>query len=182
MRVFSSRWCVLNPGFRLGCAAAVTLCLMALTPYVDQTASSGLPMNQAGEAFALGGNAAVFDADGDGDLDLFLTGEPEGGVQYFRNDSTPGFPKFVEGTEEIGLGGFAEAAMGLAVADFDGDSLLDLFVATKRSDRIFIARGDGTFAEESEWRLPGAARFSNSPTVADFDLMWTRTSTSPGTC
>jgi hypothetical protein len=154
---------------RIGCVLAWLVCLPGLAPYVDQTSLAGLPLEQEGESFALGGNVAALDADGDGDLDLILTaGFP--GIQYFRNDSVPGSPSFVEGTEEVGLDSLVEAAMGLAVGDFNGDSLPDLFVATKSMDHLFIAQADGSFVDESEWRLPGVSRFSNGATVADFDL------------
>ena len=71
--------------------------------------------------------AALADVDGDGDLDLLVNGIGRG-TRLFLND---GQGRFREFTDEAGLrtkGG----SMSLALADIDGDGLLDLYVVNYR--------------------------------------------------
>src|SRR6266487_2625034 len=75
---------------------------------------------------------AVFaDVDGDGDLDLLVSGLGRG-VRLFLND---GKGAFREVTAEAGLRS-ASASMTMALADIDGDGDLDLYVANYRSDTM----------------------------------------------
>ena len=115
--------------------------------------------------------AAFFDADRDGDLDLWvgtyvaydatdvppcydLTGAvdycgpgkflPEPDVFYRnRGDGT-----FEDATAEVGLAGITNPALGVAVVDFDGNGWLDLFVANDaRPNLLWLADGAGRFRE-----------------------------------
>jgi hypothetical protein len=72
--------------------------------------------------------AVLADLDGDGDLDL-LVNALGGGTRVFLND---GMAHFAEVTEQAGLASHA-ASMALALADFDGDGTLDLYVTNYRS-------------------------------------------------
>jgi hypothetical protein len=101
---------------------------------------------------SLGTGVALFDHDGDGDLDLFVAGtsrvdggaiRPAGGPWLFRNDG-PGRWTDVTSTSGLGSTGWSQA---VAVADYDGDGDLDLFVAQLGPDVLWQNQGDGTFRE-----------------------------------
>ncbi|MBN9690155.1 MAG: VCBS repeat-containing protein [Verrucomicrobia bacterium] len=74
--------------------------------------------------------AVLVDVDGDGDLDLLVSGIGSG-VRLFLNDGTGGF------TEAADSGLFRKGgSMTLALADVDGDGDLDLYVTNYRTTTI----------------------------------------------
>ncbi len=75
--------------------------------------------------------AALVDIDGDGDLDLLVNGLNRG-TRLFLND---GHGVFQEITREAGLSG-ASGATSLALADVDGDGLLDIYVVNYRNNTL----------------------------------------------
>src|SRR5262249_43202526 len=76
-----------------------------------------------------GGDVAVFDYNGDGKLDLFVT-NMFGGNQLYRNN---GDGTFTDVTKEV-LGRTSWGAIGSKAFDFNNDGHLDLFVADMHSD------------------------------------------------
>ena len=126
----------------------------------------------AGDGYSAG--AAFFDYDNDGDLDLYvanyvrfdLRDNPrvdcdyvggiktycgplgmEGGVDVlYRND---GGGRFADVTGSSGVGASAiYFGLGVLPGDFDGDGLVDLYVANDQTPNLlFRNRGDATFAE-----------------------------------
>jgi hypothetical protein len=139
--------------------------------FVDRARDYGLDVvTRCGEPdkpsvlHSIGSGAALFDADGDGDLDLFIAAGSRvvgakvvaaGGPWLYRNDG-PG--RWVDVTATSGLG-YTGWAQGLAVADYDGDGDLDLFLAQHGPDTLWQNQGDGTFRDvtaraglvESSW-------------------------------
>ncbi|HYV86897.1 MAG TPA: FG-GAP-like repeat-containing protein [Patescibacteria group bacterium] len=108
---------------------------------------SALYLNGAGRTFTRrdlpqppGGaacGAVLFDADNDGDLDLFLTGS--GGL-LLLND---GRGSFTDAGAESGLASIAiKDGRGAAAADLDGDGDLDLVISTN-GGRPILLRNDG---------------------------------------
>jgi hypothetical protein len=84
-----------------------------------------------------------FDADGDGDTDIFV-GNDKTGNALFLNDGKGHF------TENAGLAGVAYDAsgralgtMGVECADVDNDGLLDLFVTTYQQEPATLFRNGG---------------------------------------
>jgi hypothetical protein len=125
----------------------------------DVTAGSGIDFNyrngEEADQFtmleSLGGGVGLIDYDGDGRLDVFLTG---GG--YFDgpdHKQIKGHPcklyrnlggwKFRDVTEEAGLGGEWPYTHGCAVADYDRDGWPDLLVTGWNGLRLFHNEPDG---------------------------------------
>jgi len=123
---------------------------------------------------SMGSGCALFDYDGDGDLDIYLVnastlerlaqglpGEPN---RLFRNDG--GF-HFTDVTDHAGVGarGFGQ---GVAVGDIDNDGAPDVYVTNYGPDVLYRNNGDGTF---TELRAAGVAdpRWGASAAFGDID-------------
>ncbi len=93
----------------------------------EDALARGAALNELGQPEA-GMGIAVADPDGDGDLDLFLTHLSGETNTFYRNDGG-GF--FQDVTAEARLGGVSQPYTGFGTSwfDYDGDGVLDLFVA-----------------------------------------------------
>lgn len=115
--------------------------------FTDVTAASGLKI---ADNTGVGGTnphaVAIEDFDGDGKPDIIIPtfGKPH--VRYFRNQ---GALKFADVTKNSGLESFEGEGTGAAVADFDRDGKLDLYIASLRkgASRLYRNKGDGTFED-----------------------------------
>ncbi len=121
----------------------------------------------------IGSGAALFDYDGDGDLDAFLVqGSAEGGShRLFRNELQPsGKLTFTDVTQAAGLERRA-TGMGVATGDFTNDGRPDLFVTAYGANTLYRNNGDGTFtdvtAESPEVAL--GDRWTTSAAFVDYD-------------
>ena len=140
-------------------------------PFVDATADSGLDFvhlrGMSGRPYYLevvGSGGALFDADGDGDLDLYLAQgallgadrslddalipwradeAPRG--RLFRNDLEDGRVRFVDVTESSGIDATGYG-IGAAVGDVDGDGDLDLYLLNHGPNQLW--RNDGAPVSE----------------------------------
>ena len=92
--------------------------------------------------------AAFADVDGDGDLDLLVNGVFRG-TRLFLND---GRGRFRETTVESGLRG-TSGSVSMALADIDGDGLLDLYVVNYRNDTM-RDMPEIHQRRRHQWRLP----------------------------
>ncbi len=143
--------------------------------FVDVTKAAGI------EIAAPTRTAAFADVDRDGDLDLFIgyesevhfpggENDPAGRERYpsrlFLNDGTG---KFRDATDAAGIHN-PHRCIGAVFGDVDGDGYPDLFVSNVRApNRLFMNRGDGTFADEAHTRGVVTPRASGPAALLDFD-------------
>lgn len=118
-------------------------------------------------AGAVGGGAALFDADEDGWLDLVVAGEPDV-LRYFRG--TAGGFEAADAGLELGEeeaspahGGNARP-LGAIAADFNRDGHDDLFVMVDGPNQLYYGRGDGTFQRGA---FPSLAEYTTAAGAAD---------------
>jgi len=131
-------------------------------------------------------NAAFFDYDLDGDLDMYLLNHAvhtqnsfgrfdlryerryETGDKLLRNDNG----KFKDVSEEAGIyGGINGYGLGLAIADFNQDGYPDIYVGNDfhEDDYYYLNNGDGTFTESLKQYFGHTSRFSMGNDVADIN-------------
>ncbi len=152
--------------------------------FTDRAAERGLVFTyktgQTGELFfpeIMGGGAALFDYDNDGDLDAFIVqghplkpGSPDPGPaawgRLFRNDLPA--RRFVDVTEASGIRATGYG-MGAATGDFDNDGRTDLYLANFGSNQLWRNNGDGTFTDVTAKAGVDDLRWSAGATFADLD-------------
>ena len=136
--------------------------------FTDATAQAGITWRHAngesGEKFlieAMGGGVAFLDFDGDGLPDLFfVTG---GETPKSPHNSPPhnalyrnlGNGKFVDVAEKAGLARIPFYGMGVAVADFDNDGRMDLFVANANAEPYLYHNTQSTGHHWAQFVLEG---------------------------
>ena len=137
---------------------------------VDITAQVGLTFDHTsgikGDYFLqeiMGAGAALFDYDGDGDLDIYLVNTGQNRLYRQTSDGT-----FVNATQNARLvdDGYG---MGVAVGDIDNDGDLDLLVTNYDDDRLYQNHGDGTFEDITESAGISGSQWSTSATFCDID-------------
>ena len=111
----------------------------------------------------MGAGAALFDYDGDGNLDIYLVNTGQNRLYRQTSDGT-----FIDTTQSSGLGDDGYG-MGTAVGDIDNDGDLDLLVTNYDDDRLYRNRGDGTFEDITDSAGIGGPRWSTSAAFCDID-------------
>lgn len=148
--------------------------------FTDRTAEYGL------EHAGYSTQAAFFDYDGDGDLDMYLLNHsthtergvssrpqrdvrhPRAGDRLFRNDGN----RFVDVSAPAGIyGGVEGYGLGVVASDLNLDGCPDLFVANdfQENDFLYYNNCDGTFTESIATALAHTSRFSMGVDAADFN-------------
>ena len=59
--------------------------------------------------------------------------------------------------------------MGMAVADYDNDGDLDLYVTNFGPNTLYRNNGDGTFTDVSQSAVPAEDRWSTSAAFVDYN-------------
>ena len=123
----------------------------------------------------MGAGLAVFDVDGDGQLDVYLvqasgalpgsTGDTEATNRLFRQGADGRFQDVTEGSG-VGHGGYG---MGASFGDIDGDGDLDLFVTNYGPDALFRNDGEGRFTEVAAGSELARDVWSSSAGMLDAD-------------
>ena len=145
--------------------------------FTDQTLVAGIDFTHIGGGAdktnileAHGSGAAFFDADSDGDLDLYLVNgstfstyghsEPN---KFYQNKNGV----FLDATNTSGLGDRGWGA-GVAIADINSDGNLDVFLSNFGPNAMFFNSGRGEFSS----RNTGSEGddFSASAAFFDYDL------------
>lgn len=121
----------------------------------------------------MGGGAALFDMEGDGDLDVYLIQagdllDPSGhrpGNRLFRNRGDGSFEDATKGsgTEVRGYG------MGVTAGDYDNDGDTDLYVTNLGPNVLLRNDRGGRFTDVTAAAGVGDARWSTSAAFFDYD-------------
>jgi hypothetical protein len=150
--------------------------------FTDVSAESGLAgfvqvNGDAEKRFVVesfGAGVALFDADGDGDMDAYLSNgskleglaagaEPRDAL--YVND---GAGRFTDGTDAAKLGD-RRWTCGVRTVDLDSDGDVELYLTNYGPNVLYDNRGDGTFAEVTERAGVGDPRWSTGAAFLDFD-------------
>ena len=208
--------------FTLGSALLVALGACSTSPpaptptptlaparFLPITSEAGGPGRQGGEIVpftniapaSLGDNAlidsrypgvALFDYDGDGDLDIYVTLAEEGGLfaetiggpnKLFRND---GNNTFTEVAQEAGVAIPESNNSGVVACDLNNDGHRDLYVgaygrvanelgfrsesALVIKDRLLLNKGDGTFTDITDAAFGDAVNVRSASSIACADV------------
>ncbi|WP_290795974.1 VCBS repeat-containing protein [Flavihumibacter sp. UBA7668] len=152
-----------------------------------------LKFSEQAEKYGLADNgyssqAAFFDFDRDGDLDMFLVNhslqeyaneglenpairkkkQPEFSSKLYRNDNGV----FSDISEEAGIyTNVLSFGLGIAIADFNKDGWPDLYVSNdfNEPDYYFINNADGTFSEKLSASMDEISLYSMGSDAADYN-------------
>ena len=148
--------------------------------FTDVTTAAGIRFRHTNGAFGkkylpetMGSGVVIFDADGDGDQDLFLSngrnwpGQPASGLPaLYRNNGTGGF---VESTRAAGLA-VPMYGMGVAAADYDNDGDTDLFYhRRRRQPPVQEQRRRRVHRRHRDVRPRASTGFATSAAWVDYD-------------
>ena len=122
----------------------------------------------------MGGGAALFDMDEDGDLDAYLVQSgslidaPGSGPtnRLFRNRGDGSFEDATEGSGAADRG----FGMGVAAGDYDNDGDVDLYVLNVGPNVLLRNEGDGRFADVTSTAGVGHPGYGSSAAFLDYDL------------
>ncbi|HET9480978.1 MAG TPA: CRTAC1 family protein [Candidatus Polarisedimenticolia bacterium] len=186
------------PGTRVGAPAGPAPAPDRIS-FSDVAAAAGLDFTHfnggTGEFLfpeIMGSGGALFDYDGDGDLDVFLVqgalldpgkkpadalfppkGSQPAGSRLLRNELIAGAGgagplRFTDVTAGSGAG-VSAYGMGAATGDYDNDGDVDLYITAYGPDVLLSNNGDGTFRDATAASGLGDPRWNSSAAFFDFD-------------
>ena len=123
----------------------------------------------------LGAGGAFFDADNDGDLDIYLVNsgywpgsarmsQPTAALYQNNGDGT-----FTDITAIAGVSNRGNYGQGVACADYDNDGDTDIYVTNFGTNVLYRNNGDGTFTDITQHARVGDAAWSSSACFLDYD-------------
>ena len=149
--------------------------------YEDQASSYGLDFS------GFSTQAAFFDYDLDGDLDMYLmnhsvhhngtfaerqnflnTYHPLSGDRFYKNEKG----RYIDATKETGINSSAIGyGLGICVSDVNKDGWPDLYIGNDfhENDYLYINQQNGTFKEELNERMMHTSQFSMGVDIADIN-------------
>jgi enediyne biosynthesis protein E4 len=147
--------------------------------FTDVTAAAGIHFThnagQTGKKWlpeTMGSGVAMFDADGNGSLDIFfLNGKDFTGrgrrttAALYRNNGAGSFTEITRGS---GLD-IEMHAMGVAIGDYDNDGRDDLYITALDGDHLFHNEGGGHFRDVTRASGINNAHFAASAAWVDYD-------------
>ena len=148
--------------------------------FTDVTHAAGIGFVHNSGAFGkkylpetMGSGLAFLDYDGDGRQDLFFVNGADWPGQRRRTATQAlyrnrGDGTFEEVTRKAGLA-VEMYGIGVAVADYDNDGDVDLFINALGPDRLFRNRGDGTFEDVTQKAGVSDPAFGSSAAWLDYD-------------
>jgi hypothetical protein len=122
----------------------------------------------------MGGGGALFDMDGDGDLDLLLvqsgaigaSGDRPAGHRLYRND---GRGRFEDVSAAHGVSPLTGYGMGAASGDYDGDGDADLYLTGVGRNTLLQNDGTGRFTDLTARAGVAGSGWSTSAAFTDMD-------------
>jgi len=152
--------------------------------FIEKSAAYGLDFT------GFSTQAAFFDYDLDGDLDMYLLNhsvhtsrsygmsdlrkdeDERAGDRLYRNDSTTSGRIFREVTTEAGIYR-SQIGYGLGVntSDINNDGFPDIYISNDfhENDYLYLNKGDGTFSEQLTEMIAHTSRSSMGNDLADFN-------------
>jgi enediyne biosynthesis protein E4 len=138
--------------------------------FVDATIASGMEDKAAGFGFGV----RATDLNGDGRVDLYVANDSDPNYLY-RNEGGGVFKEVATWSgAALDENGAAQASMGVAIGDVDGDGIVDLFTTNFSEDfsTLYHGLGGGLFEDVSKASGVGAATYkplSRGTAFADLD-------------
>jgi len=128
--------------------------------------------------------STFFDADGDGDLDLYVMNHPRVFSESLddfisKTQNPPAYQsdrfyenengKYVDASDQWGIQNYGHG-LGLVTADFNDDGKIDIYVSNDYQQHDYLYINEGTsFAERSKEKMRHMAKFSMGVDAADFN-------------
>ena len=157
-------------------------CVSANVQFVDVTKEAGIDFRHVNGAEGdyhlpetLGAGGAFFDADNDGDLDIYLVnsgywpGSAAAAQKHAALYQNNGDGTFTDITAAAGVGNRGNYGQGVACADYDNDGDTELYVTNFGPDVLYRNNGDGTFTDITAHAGISDAAWSSSACFLDYD-------------